>query len=93
MISIKDLGGPTKVANMTGLSVPTVHGWKTIPSHHCPAIELATAGEFVCEVMRPDLTWQRVPDPEWPHKDGRPLLDFAPQAESPPPAQPMKEAA
>jgi len=28
---IDDLGGPTKVAAMAGVSVPTVCGWKKIP--------------------------------------------------------------
>lgn len=77
MISVKDLGGPTAVARMTGLSVPTVHGWKTIPHNHCPAIEKATAGEFSCDKLRPDLVWQRIPDSSWPHAEGRPLLDIA----------------
>lgn len=82
MISIQDLGGPTAVARMTKLAVPTVHGWKTIPDRHCPAIERATSGEFPCEKLRPDLTWTRIPDADWPHPEGRPLLDFAASQES-----------
>ncbi len=62
---------------MVKLSVPTVHGWKAIPDRHCPAIERATLGEWTCEVIRPDLAWRRVPDPSWPHPEGRPLMDFA----------------
>lgn len=77
MISINDLGGPTAVARMTGLSVPTVHGWKNIPSNHCPTIERATQGAHACENLRPDLHWVRVPDDKWPHAGGRPLLDLA----------------
>lgn len=77
MISIQDLGGPTAVAKMTGLKVPTVHGWKAIPMQHCPAIERGTKGEYPVEKLRPDLTWERVPDADWPHVGGRPLLDFA----------------
>lgn len=77
MISIYDLGGPTAVARMTGLSVPTVHGWKAIPFTHCPSIEHATNGIHSCENLRPDLHWVRVPDSAWPHKEGRPLLDLA----------------
>lgn len=79
MISIHELGGPTAVARMTGLSVPTVHGWKTIPPHHCPAIERATEGAHPCESLRPDLAWYRIPDETWPHSGGRPLLDFVNQ--------------
>ena len=77
MISIQDLGGPTAVARMTGLTVPTVHGWKAIPEKHCPTIERATGGRFACEALRSDLVWERVPDAAWPHPGGRPLLDFA----------------
>ena len=78
MISVQDLGGPTAVARIVGLSVPTVHGWKSIPFVHCPAIEHAFGGQFRCEDMRPDQKWVRVPDADWPH--GRPLLDFAQEA-------------
>lgn len=77
MITAQDLGGPTAVARMLGLSVPTVHGWKAIPAHHCPALELATDGKFVVEAMTPSAPWTRVPDKNWPHPDGRPVLDFA----------------
>ena len=82
MISISDLGGPTAVARMTGLAVPTVHGWKSIPPAHCPVIERETKGLHVCENLRPDLTWIRVADPNWPNLAGRPLLDFAPATEA-----------
>ena len=61
---------------MTGLAVPTVHGWKTIPMQHCPTIERESAGRFTCEEMRPDLVWRRKPEKGYPHPDGRPLLDF-----------------
>jgi len=77
MISITELGGPTTVARMVGLSVPTVHGWKAVPPRHCPTIERETAGLHSCEALRPDLVWHRVPDPDWPNPAGRPLLDFA----------------
>lgn len=77
MISISDLGGPTAVARMTGLSVPTVHGWKAIPYQHCPTIERATNGKYVCEDMRPDQKWVRIADEHWPNPSGRPLLDLS----------------
>lgn len=77
MISIQELGGPTAVARMTGLSVPTVHGWKSIPMQHCPAIERALDGRFSCDLLRPDLVWRRIADATWPHPEGRPLMDFA----------------
>jgi len=77
MITVQDLGGPTAVARMTGLSVPTVHGWKAIPVHHCPTIERATACVRTCEDMQPGAPWLRVPDKRWPHPKGRPVLDVA----------------
>lgn len=77
MITVQDLGGPTAVSRIVGLSVPTVHGWKKIPEHHCPAIEKARGGDITVELMRPDISWSRVPDPEWPHPEGRPVIDVA----------------
>lgn len=64
------------MSKMTRLSVPTVHGWKTIPIQHCPAIEMATNGQYTCEQLRPDSVWKREVDPSWPNPGGRPLLDF-----------------
>lgn len=77
MITVKELGGPTEVARICGLRAPTVHGWKQIPEKHCPAIERHRGGEFTVERMRPDIPWLRVPDPSWPHPDGRPVIDVA----------------
>lgn len=47
------------------------------PPDRCPDIERATDGRVPCEELRPDVRWQRVPDPTWPHPDGRPCLDVA----------------
>lgn len=77
MITVNELGGPTKVARALSLSVPTVHGWKCIPERHCPALELWKNGAVTVEQMRPDVTWHRVRDPKWPHPKGRPLIDVA----------------
>lgn len=52
-------------------------GRKPTPPNHCPAIERATAGRVTCEELRPDVRWQRVPDPTWPHPAGRPCIDVA----------------
>ncbi len=65
------------MARAIGLAVPTVHGWSRIPEGRCPAIERWKGGAVTVEQLRPDLTWHRVPDPEWPHPGGRPLRDFA----------------
>ena len=46
------------------------------PAERCPEIERASAGRLVCEDMRPDVVWHRLPDPDWPwHPQGRPLID------------------
>lgn len=77
-ITVKDLGGPTRVARVLGLAAPSVHGWRNgIPADHCPALERESGGNFTVEQMRPDVRWHRVPDPAWPHPDGRPLIDVA----------------
>jgi len=47
------------------------------PPDRCPAIERATEGRVTCEELRPDVHWQRVPDPAWPHPGGRPCIDVA----------------
>ena len=39
-------------------------------------IEFFSQAEVPCEVTRPDITWIRVPDHEWPHQAGRPLADY-----------------
>lgn len=44
---------------------------------NCVAIERATSGVVTVEELRPDGAWMRVPDADWPHPEGRPLLDFA----------------
>lgn len=77
MKSVKDLGGPSAVARALGLSSPTVCGWSKIPEWHCPALEREHEGRVTVEEMRPDVPWLRVPDPDWPHKAGRPVVDHA----------------
>lgn len=75
---IHSLGGPTVVARMLGIKVPSVIGWAgRIPADRCPAIERAVAGRVTCEELRPDVRWQRVPDAAWPHPGGRPCIDVA----------------
>lgn len=73
------LGGPSKVAELIGVSAPAVHQWLTgvrrVPPERCPAIERATSGRVSVEGLRPDVRWQRVTDPDWPHPGGRPCID------------------
>lgn len=51
------------------------NGIRPIPDERCPEIEFATSGAVTCEELRPDVTWHRVPDANWPNPAGRPLVD------------------
>lgn len=87
---VERLGGPSAVARMLGIRPPSVVGWRGRPPvDRCPAIERATVGKVTCEQLRPDVHWYRVPDAEWPHPQGRPLLDVA----APPTPQPETDDA
>lgn len=89
---ITALGGPTAVARMLGIKVPSVIGWGgRIPPDRCPGIERATEGKFTVEALRPDVRWARVPDVSWPHRAGRPCIDVAAPADEA--AEPTKAAA
>lgn len=74
-------GALTLLAKEIGAHLPDVSRWvsgdRPIPSDRCPAMELATNGSVTCEELRPDICWHRVPDTEWPHPKGRPLIDVA----------------
>jgi DNA-binding transcriptional regulator YdaS (Cro superfamily) len=81
------LGGQKQLALAMGVSPSAVNqflsGLRELPRDRCPAIEHATNGVVVCEDLRPDVRWQRVPDPAWPHPAGRPCIDvtdLVPQA-------------
>lgn len=52
-------------------------GARRVPSGKCAAVEVATKGEVTVEELRPDLPWARIPDPSWPHPNGRPVVDQA----------------
>ena len=78
---IQLLGGPTAVARMVGVTVPSVIGWRgRVPADRCPALERATAGRWTVDALRPDVRWHRIPDPAWPHPGGRPCIDVAGQS-------------
>jgi DNA-binding transcriptional regulator YdaS (Cro superfamily) len=77
---IKRIGGPALIARWLGIRAPSVVGWRDrIPADRCPGIELASGGKWPVEILRPDVSWQRVPDASWPHPDGRPCIDVAGQ--------------
>lgn len=78
-------GAAAEVARASNLSRPYIWqcagGARVLPADRCPAIELACP-TITVEQLRPDVRWYRVPDPDWPHPDGRPCIDVAaPQAE------------
>ena len=86
--AIKKSGGPSALARKANVSASTPLMWRSrgsVPAEHCPAVEAASGGFFLCEQMWPDKPWRRVRDASWPHPKGRPVLDFA--------AAPLKEAA
>lgn len=70
-----------KVAEAIGLNEQYLYqcltGRRTTPELHCPAIEREFSGDITVEELRPDVVWQRVPDPSWPHPGGRPCIDVA----------------
>jgi DNA-binding transcriptional regulator YdaS (Cro superfamily) len=73
-------GRPISLAARLGVSPSLVVQWgngKAVAPGRCPSIELESGGEVACEQLRPDVRWQRVPDPDWPHPAGRPCIDVA----------------
>ena len=51
-------------------------GARPVPEDRAPAIEAATGFLVKVEVLCPNSRWVRVAHPDW--KDGKPLLDKAP---------------
>lgn len=78
-------GVAAELARAADLSRPFIWqcatGERRLPPDRCPAIERATEGRVTVEQLRPDVRWHRVPDPAWPHPDGRPTIDVAAPAE------------
>lgn len=79
-------GGQAALARGIGIRPPSINEWissgRPVPHERCPDIERVTEGKVACEELRPDLTWVRIPDPDWPHPDGRPLVDYAAKKEA-----------
>lgn len=48
-------GGPAAVGRICGVTSQAVSQWKTVPVHHCQAIERATAGAVSRTDLRPDV--------------------------------------
>lgn len=82
MSIIQDLGGVPEISRALSIKPPSVYGWGgRIPPERCPDLERWKQGAITCEQMRPDVRWQRVPDPAWPHPQGRPCIDVASSVE------------
>ena len=78
--AVKIIGGQKPLADAIGRDIRTVWAWinrKSVPVDACPDIERATRGAVTCEDLRSDVSWTRVPDQEWPHPGGRPLVDYS----------------
>lgn len=87
---ITNLGGPTAVARALGIKAPSVIGWAgRVPADRRPQLERHFYPRVTVEALGTDVRWQRVPDPDWPHPNGRPCIDVA----APPVATELQEAA
>ena len=75
---ITTLGGPTAVARALGIKAPSVIGWGgRVPADRRPQLERHFYPRVTVESLGSDVQWQRVPDPLWPHPEGRPCIDVA----------------
>ena len=79
--AIEIAGGVGRLASAIGIGQSAVSNWRargTSPDPvHCAAIERVTKGEVPVELLRPETQWHRIPDADWPHPAGRPLIDVA----------------
>lgn len=75
------LGGAARLARALRVTPSMVTQWargsRPVALDRCPSIERSTLGAVPCEALRPDVAWARIPDPDWPHPAGRPVLDIA----------------
>jgi DNA-binding transcriptional regulator YdaS (Cro superfamily) len=72
-------GAVAYLARGLGNSSSLVSQWargKKIPVSRRPDIERLTHGQVTCEELGRNVVWYRIPDPDWPHPDGRPVADF-----------------
>jgi hypothetical protein len=78
---LANYGNGAALARDLGIVSVQVSQWslgKPVPDCRVPAIEFYTAFAVTAEELRPDLRWVRVRHPGWPN--GKPLLDWSPQA-------------
>lgn len=73
--AIAHAGGLGKLAKLLKHRSSTrVCNWRTrgVPEDECADVEFAVKGAVTCEKLRPDVTWVRVADANWPHPKGCP---------------------
>lgn len=73
------------LAAALGVVQSAVSGWlkrACVPDQYCAEIERVTLAAVTVEDLAPASPWFRVPDPDWPHRAGRPMLDFASQPQA-----------
>lgn len=61
-LAIEILGGPSKTAQILGVTPQAVCFWRDgkrqLAAEYCPVIERATEGAVRCEDLRPDVDWE-----------------------------------
>lgn len=81
-----DRGAVNQLATAIHVPAALISQWKTsarpVPEDRCPSIEHATVGAVTVEELRPDVSWVRIKDKDWPHPKGRPLVDHSAKAVS-----------
>ena len=74
-----EAGSQAELARLVQESPSVVNQWvkrrRPIPTAKGPAIEFAANGLVPVEKIFPHEKWSRIPDPSWPHPEGRPTLD------------------
>ena len=78
--AVRIVGGIGKLAAGVGVVQSAASNWRRrgglVPLERCAAIERLTGGKVTVDQLRSDGRWTRVPDADWPHPQGRPMLDF-----------------
>lgn len=74
-------GTQAELARLIGVSPAVVNQWlksiRMVPDEKCPDIERVTKGAVRADQLRPDVRWSRLKDADWPHPEGRPVIDPA----------------
>lgn len=71
---------PSALAKAIGARQQEVWNWangRRIPADRCVELERRFHPRVSVDDLRPDIPWERVADPGWPHPGGRPCLDIA----------------